>query len=358
MARVVLDHVTKVYGRHVVAVDDLCLDVEDGELLVIVGPSGCGKSTTLRLVAGLEDITAGEIVIGGRTVTELPPKARDVAMVFQSAATFPYMTVEDNIGFGLKLRRHPKADIRRKVADVAAALGLEELLQRRPAELSGGQRQRVAIGRAMLREPSVFLMDEPLASLDARLRVQMRGEIARLQRRLGTTTLYVTHDQEEAMTLGSRVAVLNGGVLEQVGTAEELYRHPVSLFVATFIGSPEINQIDGVIEDGHLAFAGVRLPLDDVGLDPSPGAPVTVGLRPADLADGRAPIDGHASVAGVVETTEHLGAEVRVLLDTGAARLTACFDPAASPRVGETVTVSFAPHRLYVFDASTGRNLR
>ena len=238
MAKIVLDQVSKVFGNDVIAVNHVSLEIPDGEFMVLVGPSGCGKSTILRILAGLEDVTAGEVVIGETQVTDLAPKERDVAMVFQNYALYPHMTVEQNLGFGLRLRKTPKDDLKRRVDDVAKILGLDPLMERKPAALSGGQRQRVAMGRAMVREPQAFLMDEPLSNLDAKLRVQMRAQLSLLHERLGTTTVYVTHDQVEAMTLGQRVAVLKDGILQQVDTPQNLYAHPINLFVAAFIGSP------------------------------------------------------------------------------------------------------------------------
>src|SRR5690242_11948719 len=255
MARIVLDQVTKAFPGGVVAVDDVSLEIGDGEFMVLVGPSGCGKSTLLRIVAGLEEVTSGEVVIGERIVTDVPPRNRDVAMVFQNYALYPHMTVAQNLGIGLKVRRRPKAEIKAKVVDVAQILGLEPLLDRKPAALSGGQRQRVAMGRAMVREPHAFLMDEPLSNLDAKLRVQMRSELARLRDRLHTTTIYVTHDQVEAMTLGDRVAVMRDGVVQQLDSPQALYRTPANLFVAAFIGSPSMNLMEARVHGGELAFA-------------------------------------------------------------------------------------------------------
>ena len=245
MARVAFAGVTKVYPGPVVAVDDLTLEVDDGEFLILVGPSGCGKSTALRMVAGLERISDGTISIGDRVVNDVPPKDRDIAMVFQNYALYPHMTVEKNLGFGLRRRRTPREDVRARVDDVSRLLGLEDLLRRRPGQLSGGQRQRVAMGRALVREPEVFLLDEPLSNLDAQLRVQMRSELKRLHERVGATTIYVTHDQVEAITLGERIAVLSGGVLQQVGPPQEVYDHPANVFVARFIGSPPMNLLKG-----------------------------------------------------------------------------------------------------------------
>jgi multiple sugar transport system ATP-binding protein len=260
MAKIVLEHVVKVFGNEVIAVNDVSLEIGDGEFMVLVGPSGCGKSTILRILAGLEEVTAGEVYVGDRAVTDLPPKDRDVAMVFQNYALYPHMTVRQNLGFGLKLRRMPKEELTTRVDDVAKILGLEPLMERKPAALSGGQRQRVAMGRAMVREPVAFLMDEPLSNLDAKLRVQMRAQLALLHDRLETTTVYVTHDQVEAMTLGERVAVLRDGLLQQVDSPQNLYNHPANLFVAAFIGSPPMNLVEATVAGRNLSFAGFELP--------------------------------------------------------------------------------------------------
>src|SRR5436305_5760125 len=251
VAGIVLEGVSKVFAGGVVAVDDVSLEIQGGEFLVLVGPSGCGKSTLLRMIAGLEEVTDGTISIGGRDVTDLPPRDHDVAMVFQSYALYPHMTVRQNLGYGLKVRKTAKPEIARRVQELAEMLGLEELLERRPAALSGGQRQRVAMGRAIVREPKAFLMDEPLSNLDAKLRVGMRAQLARLHDRLGVTTVYVTHDQVEAMTLGQRVAVLRDGWLQQVDAPQNLYRNPTNLLVAAFIGSPSMNLVEATIADGH-----------------------------------------------------------------------------------------------------------
>src|SRR5579862_6172448 len=295
MARIALDHVEKVYGAGVQAIDDLSLDIRHGEFMVLVGPSGCGKSTALRSIAGLEEITGGTISIGDRVVNDLPPKDRDIAMVFQNYALYPHMTVEANLAFGLKLRHTPKAEIKRRVGEAAALLGLEPYLNRKPAALSGGQRQRVAMGRAIVREPQAFLMDEPLSNLDAKLRVSMRAALNQLHERLHTTTVYVTHDQVEAMTLGQRVCVLRDGRLQQVDTPQALFESPVNLFVAGFIGSPAMNFVlaDFVREDGPaVSFAGYRLPVpasvleSKPGLDNYLGRKVILGIRPSDFEDG------------------------------------------------------------------------
>src|ERR1700733_10761379 len=275
MARIALDHVEKVYSGGVKALDDLNLEVREGEFMVLVGPSGCGKSTALRSIAGLEEITGGTISIGERVVNDLPPKDRDIAMVFQNYALYPHMTVADNLAFGLKLRHTPKAEIKRRVGEAAELLGLEPYLGRKPAALSGGQRQRVAMGRAIVREPAAFLMDEPLSNLDAKLRVQMRAEIAALQRELGVTTIYVTHDQVEAMTMGDRVAVMRKGELQQVAEPQTLYDHPVNLFVAGFIGSPSMNMAEATVEQQNGGYAA-RVGDQQLRIDPA-----TLQARPA-----------------------------------------------------------------------------
>jgi multiple sugar transport system ATP-binding protein len=304
MAEIALENLAKVYPDGTPALSDLTLDVQDGELVVFVGPSGCGKTTALRLVAGLEDITSGVVRIGRRVVNTLPPKDRDVAMVFQNYALYPHMSAYDNMAFGLKMRSLPKAEIRRRVADAARVLGLEQVLKKKPRTLSGGQRQRVAMGRAIVREPQAFLMDEPLSNLDAKLRVEMRAEIARIQRDLKATTIYVTHDQVEAMTLGDRVVVLRGGYLQQVGTPKELYERPVNLFVAEFIGSPALRAV----------FGTNSLNLDArPELTPYAGRRVILGIRPEDLDDASVTGRGDSgTIAAVVDIREDLGSEIFV----------------------------------------------
>jgi multiple sugar transport system ATP-binding protein len=320
MADVLLDGITKVFGQDVVAVDDVSLHIEDGEFMVLVGPSGCGKSTILRIIAGLEEVTAGEVRIGDRDVTDLPPKQRDIAMVFQNYALYPHMTVEENLGFGLKLRRVSKQEMGRRVREVARTLALDRLLQRKPAELSGGQRQRVAMGRAMVREPKAFLMDEPLSNLDAKLRVQMRAELARIRDRVRTTTVYVTHDQVEAMTLGDRVAVLKDGVLQQVDTPQRLFSSPANLFVAAFIGSPSMNLVAATVRDGTVSFAGFTLPLPagrDLATDR--GRTLILGIRPTDFEDAAVwPREGLPVIEVVPDVTEELGTEVHVIFSVDA----------------------------------------
>src|SRR4249920_3762236 len=281
MARIVIEGVTKVFRGGVVAVNDVTIEVGDGEFLVLVGPSGCGKTTLLRIVAGLEEVTDGEVAIGDTLVTDMPPRDRDVAMVFQNYALYPHMTVAENLSIGLRLRRRPKTEVRERVAEVAHVLGLDLLLERRPAELSGGQRQRVAMGRAMVREPQAFLMDEPLSNLDAKLRVQLRTQLMLLHERLKTTTVYVTHDQVEAMTLGHRVAVLRDGLLQQVDTPQTLYNHPANLFVAAFMGSPPMNLVEASVRDGQVRFGGWEIPLHDPArVAERDGSSVILGIRP------------------------------------------------------------------------------
>src|SRR5439155_16804036 len=313
MAGVELDGVTKVFADGTRAVSGLDLEVGDGEFVVLVGPSGCGKTTALRMTAGLEDVTEGEIRIGGRTVNRVPPKDRDIAMVFQSYALYPHMTVADNIAFGLKLRRVDKAEIRRRVEEAARILGLDQLLDKKPRTLSGGQRQRVAMGRAIVREPQAFMMDEPLSNLDAKLRVQMRAEIASLQRTLGVTTIYVTHDQVEAMTMADRVAVLRRGVLQQVDQPQALYDAPDNLFVAGFIGSPAMNVVEGSVDGDDVAVGEQRLRLPH-GLPGYQGRAIAVGIRPEDMEDASLSREhtGNQRLRGTVDLVEALGASVLV----------------------------------------------
>src|SRR6266702_2847114 len=322
MAQIIMDHVEKAYAGGVKAINDLSLDVRDGEFMVLVGPSGCGKSTALRSIAGLEEITGGTIQIGDRVVNDLPPKDRDIAMVFQNYALYPHMTVEQNLAFGLRLRKTPRDEVKKRVHDAAKMLGLDELLARKPAALSGGQRQRVAMGRAIVREPQAFLMDEPLSNLDAKLRVEMRAEIARLQRDLGVTTVYVTHDQVEAMTMGNRVCVLRDGRLQQVDTPQTLFESPVNLFVAGFIGSPAMNFVtaDLVRDDGPaVTFAGYKLPVPAEVLDAKPGLAdyfgrkVVLGVRPSDFEDASLSDRKWGTMSVTAGVTEELGSEIHVL---------------------------------------------
>jgi multiple sugar transport system ATP-binding protein len=382
VAGVALERVSKVYVDGTIAVDDLSLTIRDGEFLVLVGPSGCGKTTALRMIAGLEQISAGTLRIGERVVNQVPARDRDLAMVFQNYALYPHLDVRDNIGFGLRLRRVPRPEADHRVEGVADALGLTGFLDRRPASLSGGQRQRVAMGRAIVREPAAFLMDEPLSNLDARLRVQMRAEIARTTRRLGVTTIYVTHDQTEAMTLGHRVAVLRHGVLQQVAEPQELYDHPANLFVAGFIGSPAMNLVQGTFVMGPrglgLFLGEQRLAVPDAllrihsGLGGYLNRPVAVGIRPEDLshAGGTSPADD-AVLRGIADLVETLGSDLLVHLrfpaapvvtaDTGehgrdpGTDLVARFGPRSRVRAGDPVQVGVDVNRLHVFDLDTGR---
>jgi multiple sugar transport system ATP-binding protein len=318
MAEIELQELTKVYADGTRAVDSLDLSIDDGEFVVFVGPSGCGKTSALRMVAGLEDVTAGAVRVGGKVVNDLPPKARDMAMVFQNYALYPHMNVYDNMAFGLKMRGVDRGEIRRRVESAAETLGLTDVLKKRPRHLSGGQRQRVAMGRAIVREPQAFLMDEPLSNLDAKLRVQMRAEIARIQRDLGVTTIYVTHDQSEAMTLGDRVCVLRGGILQQVDRPQVLYDRPANLFVAGFIGSPAMNLVEAQLEDRNGAFVAtfgpheLAVPQDVAASRPAlksyADRTVALGVRPEDIADGAGPAGATLDV--VVDIKEDMGSEV------------------------------------------------
>jgi multiple sugar transport system ATP-binding protein len=386
-ASVTFDGVTKRFDG-VTALSDFSLEVGTGEFMVLVGPSGCGKTTALRMVAGLEDITAGEISIGDRVVNDVDPRGRDVAMVFQNYALYPHMTVFENIAFGLRARRAPKSEIRRRVEHASQALGLAELLERKPRQLSGGQRQRVAMGRAIVREPRVFLMDEPLSNLDARLRVQMRAEVARVQRELGVTTIYVTHDQVEAMTMGDRVAVMRGGILQQTGEPQSVFDRPANLFVASFIGSPPMNLVQARVEGAvaHVGDQQVPIPDDVVAARPGlrrySGRTLGLGIRPEHLRDlgGDRP-----TLRGIVRATEALGSELLVHLEVDAAPvvteevrevagdvdaaalerleseamerrtlLIARLETQQRPPVDEPIEVAVDTRRLHFFDLETG----
>jgi multiple sugar transport system ATP-binding protein len=367
MARVVFDHISKRFGD-VTAVNDLNLEIMDEEFLVLVGPSGCGKTTALRMLAGLEEVTAGEIYIGDRRVTDLAPKDRDIAMVFQNYALYPHMSVFDNLSFALKLRKYAKPDIQTRVDQAGGMLGLRTLLQRKPRQLSGGQRQRVALGRALVREPQVFLMDEPLSNLDAALRVQTRAEITKLQTRLKVTTVYVTHDQVEAMTMGDRIAVMKEGVLQQLDTPQKLYDHPANIFVAGFIGSPSMNFVSGTLQsqDGKLILThdnySVPLPMEgrtnaiSEDLSSRIGKPVIIGIRPEDVID-RAHANGMSSMTGLpttVDVVEPLGSEILLDLDYGTETpMIVRAEPRSSFKPGDKVEVLFKPERLHMFDAET-----
>jgi multiple sugar transport system ATP-binding protein len=392
MAEIAYEHVSKIYPDGTQAVHDLNLEIRDGELMVLVGPSGCGKTTALRMLAGLEEITEGEIRIGDRIVNDLTPRDRDIAMVFQSYALYPHMTVADNLAFGLKLRKLPKNEVKERVQRAARILQIEEFLKRKPRALSGGQRQRVAMGRAIVREPQAFLMDEPLSNLDAKLRVQMRAEIHQLQRRLGVTTIYVTHDQVEAMTMGDRVAVMNAGHLQQVDTPQVLYDKPLNEFVAGFIGSPSINLVESELatSNGHLevSLGEHKLAVDEQsarnrsGLADYVGRKVILGIRPEDFEDAsvepEAPADRRIRVTA--DLTEPLGSEVLVHFSTEATgvvssaaaadvgedaevrlgededistRLIARVSPKSRVALGQDVELAVDTSRLYFFDPET-----
>jgi multiple sugar transport system ATP-binding protein len=352
MAPVTLNALSKRYGS-VTAVDSIDLAIGDREFVVLVGPSGCGKSTTLRMIAGLEEISGGEIRIGGRVVNELEPKDRDIAMVFQDYALSPHMSVAENIGFGLRYRKVPKAEIRRKVAEAAQILGIEPLLARQPRELSGGQRQRVAMGRAIVRDPEVFLFDEPLSNLDAKLRVQMRTEIKKLHQRVPTTVVYVTHDQVEAMTLADRIVIMRAGRIEQVGSPDEVYNHPATTYVASFIGSPAMNLVPGELAGDAIRLEdGAMLPMPAGHGDGAPGRRVTVGIRPEDLMLAPAGVPALEVTAGVVEP---LGSDTLVLFSLADTEMTARLPPRDTPLTGAPLRLRPDPARLHLFDAETGR---
>jgi multiple sugar transport system ATP-binding protein len=364
MASVTFDHTQRLYdGAEAPAVDDFSLDIQDGEFMVLVGPSGSGKSTSLRMLAGLEAVTAGHILIGGRDVTHLPPRDRDIAMVFQNYALYPHMTVAENMGFALRMAKVSKDERDRRVLEAAKLLDLESLLSRKPRALSGGQRQRVAMGRAIVRHPQVFCMDEPLSNLDAKLRVATRAQIASLQQRLAVTTVYVTHDQTEAMTMGDRVAVLDGGKLQQVGTPLALYDRPSNVFVAGFIGSPAMNLFSGRVTEGALHFGDVSVPLTR---EVSGSAPpeVVVGVRPEDWRIGDGTDGSGASEAGVpitVTLVEELGSEAYVYgtckVDGSPEHVVVHADGQRNHHKGETLHLHPKPSRLHLFDAGTGERL-
>lgn len=364
MADVVLKNVCKIYDGNVLAVDDFNLEIEHGEFLVLVGPSGCGKSTTLRMVAGLEEISKGTVTIGDRVVNDVPPKDRDIAMVFQNYALYPHMSVYDNMAFGLKLRKFKKDEIRKRVGDAAKILGLEDYLERRPKALSGGQRQRVAMGRAIVREPKVFLFDEPLSNLDAKMRVEMRKEILHLHQRIDTTMIYVTHDQVEAMTLGDRICVMRDGIIEQVGSPDAVFDNPASLFVARFIGSPPMNILEGTLveEGGALVFDGKTVKAEipqskRANLESYKGKAVCLGIRPKAfdvVLDGA---DTSDAMTGDIDVTEMLGEEVLVHTVNGDHRYIVSMDPHLRNKLDKTISVKPKMDRAHVFDAESGKNL-
>ena len=376
VAEINLDNVSKVFSGGVVAVDSVSLTIGGGEFLVLVGPSGCGKSTLLRMIAGLEHLSDGTISIGERDVTDLPPRSRDVAMVFQSYALYPHMTVRENLGYGLKVRKTPKHEIRERVDRAAKLLGLDKLLDRKPGALSGGQRQRVAMGRAIVREPQAFLMDEPLSNLDAKLRVSMRSQLAALHSRLATTTIYVTHDQIEAMTLGQRVAVMREGRIQQVDTPQVLYSRPANLFVAAFIGSPAMNLVEAEIATGELRFGGYAIPLPEHGMPPA--GHVIAGIRPEAFEDAAFADPSLPQIDVDVEVVEELGADTHVIFTVDAPRVdvsevreaagdedaalvavdgslfTARVDPGTAARPGTRLRLATDPSRFHYFDPETG----
>ena len=364
MASLSLKNICKVYPNGFEAVKDFNLEVEDQEFIIFVGPSGCGKSTTLRMIAGLEEISSGELKIDGRVVNDVEPKDRDIAMVFQNYALYPHMTVFDNMAFGLKLRKVPKDEIKKKVEEAAKILDLEKLLDRKPKALSGGQRQRVAMGRAIVRNPKVFLMDEPLSNLDAKLRVQMRSEIASLHNRLKATIIYVTHDQTEAMTLGTRIVVLKDGVIMQVDSPQKLYNEPNNLFVAGFIGSPQMNFIDAVckVEGERVTLnfekTSVVLPpakakkLIDGGYN---GKTVVMGIRPEDIGDSQIEIEAHKDTVFETDVTgyELLGSEVLLYFNVAGTAMTAKVDSRTTARMGDHITLAIDPEKIHCFDKET-----
>jgi multiple sugar transport system ATP-binding protein len=362
MARVLLERISKHFGT-VRVIENIDLQIADREFLVLVGPSGCGKSTALRLIAGLEEITAGTIRIGERVVNDVAPKDRDIAMVFQSYALYPHMSVRQNLEFGLRIRRMPSAEIARLVTEVADVLGIRDLLDRRPKQLSGGQRQRVAVGRAIVRKPAVFLFDEPLSNLDAKLRVQMRAELLKLQHRLQTTTIYVTHDQVEAMTMGQRIAVLNRGVLQQVGAPLEVYERPTNRFVASFIGTPPMNFLPATVSaDGlRLETPGLTLPVPPA-LEPAAatrrGRPVVIGLRPEHLVEaGRAGRPDWVRISMAVDMVEPLGNEAVLHGRIAGEAVVAKLDPHNLPGVGAAIELAVDTSGMHLFDASTEERL-
>jgi multiple sugar transport system ATP-binding protein len=381
MAAIRLENVTKLFSGDVAAVNDVSLEIADGEFLVLVGPSGCGKTTLLRMIAGLEEVTHGSISIGGADVTDLAPRRRDIAMVFQSYALYPHMSVRQNLAYGLKVRRTPKGEIARRVNEVAELLGLSDLLERKPAQLSGGQRQRVAMGRAIAREPKAFLMDEPLSNLDAKLRVGMRASLQQLHNRLGITTVYVTHDQIEAMTLGQRVAVMRDGRLLQVDAPQRLYEQPRDLFVAAFIGSPAMNLVEAAIDGDDLVFGRFRVRMvpgrQPRRLDSSNR--IVLGIRPESFEDDAFAPPGLPRIEAEIEVLEELGSDAHVFFHVDAPRITAetleagedeatlleperalftaRVDPRTRAHVNETLRLAVDPERFHFFDPATGASL-
>ena len=365
MASVKLEHIYKIYDGGVEAVSDVNLEIEDKEFIILVGPSGCGKSTTLRMIAGLEDISKGTLTIGDMVANDVAPKDRDIAMVFQNYALYPHMSVYDNMAFGLKLRKTPKEEIRRRVEEAARILDIDHLLDRKPKALSGGQRQRVALGRAIVRDPKVFLLDEPLSNLDAKLRAQMRTEISKLHLRLGTTFIYVTHDQTGAMTMGTRIVVMKDGIVQQVNTPQHLYDYPCNEFVAGFIGSPQMNFINATVgkQDSvyTLSFDGITLavPASKSGeLSKYVGREVVMGIRPENVYDDMESIQRYANaMEAKVEVTELMGAEIYLYLTVGSASVTARVAPTSKAKPGDTIKIAFDLSKLHIFDKETEKNI-
>lgn len=368
MSNLSLRHIYKVYEGNVTAVKDFNLEIEDKEFVVFVGPSGCGKSTTLRMIAGLEEISQGELYIGDKLVNDISPKDRDIAMVFQNYALYPHMTVFDNMAFGLKLRKVPKPEIEKKVKEAAKILDIDHLLDRKPKALSGGQRQRVAMGRAIVRNPKVFLLDEPLSNLDAKLRVQMRTEISKLHNKLQTTFIYVTHDQTEAMTLGTKLVVMKDGIVQQVDTPQHIYEHPINIFVAGFIGSPQMNFIDAkVVENGGsigLLVEGDTIPLpqdkaEAVKKGGYVGKEVIMGIRPENIDEDPEFLEKHkdAIIEAKVEVTELMGSETYIYLAKGKANLTARVAGTSKAKPGDVMKIGMNTSKIHVFDKETEQTL-
>lgn len=362
MANLSLKHIYKIYSGNVEAVKDFNLEIEDKEFIVFVGPSGCGKSTTLRMVAGLEDISKGELYIGDKLVNDVEPKDRDIAMVFQNYALYPHMTVYDNMAFGLKLRKVSKNEINKKVKEAARILDIEHLLNRKPKALSGGQRQRVAMGRAIVREPQVFLMDEPLSNLDAKLRVQMRTEISKLHNKLQTTFIYVTHDQTEAMTLGSRIVVMKDGIIQQVDTPQQIYNNPINMFVAGFIGSPQMNFIQCKLEeaDGKVSInfdeERIILPENNAKIVKDKGyvgKEVVLGIRPENIYEGVTSENENMVIEARVELTELMGAETYIYLSKGKSNITAKVSGCSKAKIGDNLKITLNINKIHIFDKDT-----
>ncbi|WP_102348041.1 ABC transporter ATP-binding protein [Bacillus sp. Marseille-P3661] len=365
MAELKLNNIYKIYDNNVTAVEDFNLHIKDKEFIVFVGPSGCGKSTTLRMIAGLEDISKGDFFIDETRVNDVSPKDRDIAMVFQNYALYPHMTVYGNMAFGLKLRKVPKDEIDRRVKDAAKILGLEEYLKRKPKALSGGQRQRVALGRAIVRDAKVFLMDEPLSNLDAKLRVQMRAEIVKLHRRLGTTTIYVTHDQTEAMTMATRIVIIKDGVIQQVGTPKEVYNNPDNIFVGTFIGSPSMNMFTGKLENGKFVIGEESIEVPEGKMEVLKeqgyvGKEVVLGVRPEDFHDELVFIDASrgSTIKINVDVTELTGAETMIYSSIQGQNLTARVDSRTHITAGQTIELAIDMNKVHFFDKETEKRIR